>query len=52
MSMIDCKVTVEKKPLAEGDRVVLTFEYAISLLFCPRRLVLILYYQREILAVR
>ena len=27
MSMIDCKVHVEKKPDPKGDRVVLTFEY-------------------------
>ncbi len=26
MSMIDCKVHVEKKPDPKGDRVVLTFE--------------------------
>lgn len=27
MSMIDCKVKVDKKPDPKGDRVVLTFEY-------------------------
>jgi cyanate lyase len=27
MSMIDCKVTVEKKADPKGDRVVLTFEW-------------------------
>ena len=27
MSMIDCKVHVEKKPDPKGDRVILTFEY-------------------------
>ena len=27
MSMIDCKVSVDKKPDPKGDRVVLTFEY-------------------------
>lgn len=27
MSLIDCKVTVDKKPDPKGDRVVLTFEY-------------------------
>ena len=26
MSLIDCKVKVDKKPDAKGDRVVLTFE--------------------------
>lgn len=27
MSMIDCKVNIEKKPDPKGDRVVLSFEY-------------------------
>ena len=29
MSMIDCKVSVDKKPDPKGDRVVLTFEYVV-----------------------
>lgn len=29
MSMIDCKVNIEKKPDPKGDRVVLTFEYVL-----------------------
>lgn len=33
MSMIDCKVSVDRKPDPKGDRVVLTFEY-VSLSFC------------------
>jgi cyanate lyase len=28
MSMIDCKVTLDKKEDPKGDRAVLTFEYA------------------------
>lgn len=31
MSMIDCYVTVDKKPDPKGDRVVLTFEYVFFL---------------------
>lgn len=27
MSMIDCKVNIEKKPDPKGDRVLLTFEW-------------------------
>ena len=30
MSMIDCKVNVEKKPDPKGDRVLLTFEWVVS----------------------
>jgi len=33
MSMIDCKINVEKKPDPNGDRVVLTFEYVIFFFF-------------------
>ena len=32
MSMIDCKVSVDKKPDPKGDRVVLTFEYVLHVL--------------------
>lgn len=31
MSMIDCKVNIERKPDPKGDRVVLTFEYVSNL---------------------
>ena len=31
MSMIDCKVNVEKKPDPKGDRVLLTFEWVVSI---------------------
>lgn len=43
MSMIDCKVHVEKKPDPNGDRVVLSFECVLlaSLLMCPTSRVLI-----------
>ena len=34
--MINCKVTVEKKPDPAGDRVVLTFECVIQVLFLLR----------------
>ena len=36
MSMIDCKVTVDRKENPKGDRVVLTFEYVCisSAFFC------------------
>ena len=34
MSMIDCKVSVDKKPDPKGDRVVLTFEYVLHVLLC------------------
>lgn len=29
MSMIDCKVNIERKPDPKGDRVLLTFEYVL-----------------------
>lgn len=32
MSMIDCKITVDKKPDPKGDRIVLSFEYEFMLL--------------------
>lgn len=35
MSMIDCKINIEKKPDPKGDRIVLTFEYVLfSNLLC------------------
>lgn len=34
MSMIDCKVKVDKKPDPKGDRVVLTFEYVSDVYSC------------------
>jgi cyanate lyase len=35
MSMIDCKVNVEKKQDPKGDRVLLTFEYVSVPYFFP-----------------
>jgi cyanate lyase len=31
MSMIDCRVNIERKPDPKGDRVILTFEYVLVL---------------------
>jgi cyanate lyase len=31
MSMIDCRVNIERKPDPKGDRVILTFEYVLIL---------------------
>lgn len=38
MSMIDCKVNVERKAHPKGDRVVLTFEYVSQAPPAPRPL--------------
>lgn len=51
MSMIDCKVNVDKKPDPKGDRVVLTFEYVLCIRCHVRTLNASYDFQRQVFIV-
>lgn len=51
MSMIDCKITVDKKPDPKGDRVVLTMEFVLFVVRFFWELTVLSPFQRKVLTL-